>query len=327
LTQVYLWETKTTSEDLSPGSVYWRRTILDPQISLYIPAIRELGYDPRGCIYDVLRKPAQKPSKKGETPQRYGERCLNAIAEKPERYYARGLVVRMENEEREAAADTWNTATQMREARRLRLYPRNPDSCMTWSRACDYLNVCSGFSAIDDPVLFQNEPAHVELDKGEGHLSDDLNLLTQSSMRAYRSCPRKFYYRYSLRQRPLKKPETLSTGSSIHEALDVYRRTGGDFEAAKRALTTEEPFVRVKEEAMIMGYVARWGPPKGILAIEHQFQIQLVNPETGAPSRTFKLGGKVDAIVAAEAAGELMNPAATADNLEQQLEMSIGEDV
>ena len=59
--KVYLLETKTSSEDLSPGSTFWKRTILDPQLSLYLPAIRKLGHDPRGCIYDVLRKPDQRP--------------------------------------------------------------------------------------------------------------------------------------------------------------------------------------------------------------------------------------------------------------------------
>jgi len=111
-----------------------------------------------------------------------------------------------------------------------------------------------------------------------------------------------------LRMRPIKKPETLTTGHSIHAALDVYRRTGGDLDAARKALETEDPFVRAKEEAMLLGYAARWGKPTGIIAVEQTFRIPLVNPETGAASRTFSLGGRVDAIVETEAAGELINP-------------------
>jgi PD-(D/E)XK nuclease superfamily len=316
--KVYLWETKTTSEDLSPGSSFWKRTIIDPQLSLYIPALQAMGHDPRGCLYDVLRKPAQKPSKKGETPERYGERCLAAIAEKPERYYARGVVVRLEAESSEAAADNWNTAAQMRDARRLNLFPRNPDSCMSWSRECEYLSVCAGLADITDPIRFQHEPANVELDG-----SDDLTLLSQSAMRSYRSCPRKYQYRYVMRQRPLKKPETLATGTSIHTALDVYRRTGGDLDAARAALVTTDEFVRAKEAAMLTGYAARWGRPTGIVAVEKQFQIPLINPETGNASRTFTLGGKVDAIVAVDAAGELMDPKLAVDDLEAQLEASL----
>jgi hypothetical protein len=350
--KVYLFETKTTSEDLSPGSTFWKRTILDPQLSLYLPAIRTMGHDPHGCIYDVLRKPGQLPSTvpvldehglkivldangqrvrtkdgkkwrqtsdtdagyalqaRSETPDEYGARCLAAIAEDPARYYARGVVVRLEADEREAAADVWNTAGQMRDARRLNIYPRNPDACISWGRECDYLNPCSGMGSIDDPLFFRfEEDVHEELAE-EGaltNLTDDASLLTQSAMRAYRSCPRKFYYRYVTRQRPIKKAETLTTGHSVHAALDVFRRAGGDLEAAKAALETTDLFVRAKEEAMLTGYAARWGKPAGLIAIEQTFRIPLVNPETGAASRTFSLGGRVDAIVAAESAEILMN--------------------
>ena len=128
-------------------------------------------------------------------------------------------------------------------------------------------------------------------------------------MRCYRKCQRKYYFRYVIRQRTLKKAETLSTGSSIHKALDVFRRTIGDLEAARAALLTEDPYVRAKEAAMLTGYAARWGTPTGVIAVEQMFKIPLINPDTGGVSRTYTLGGQVDAIVTAEAAQDLMNPA------------------
>jgi len=356
--RVYLWETKTTSEDISNGSTFFLRTILDPQLSLYIPALRTMGFDPIGAIYDVLRKPGQLPSNiplkdadgvkivfdaagrrartkdgkkwretggdglflqtRPETPEEYGKRCLGAIAEDPNRYYARAKVVRLEADEREAAADVWNTATQMRDARRLKVFARNPDACMSWSRECDYLRVCAGQADIMDPILFRNEEAHVEL-KLENEESGT-NLLTQSAMRSYRSCPRKFYYRYELRQRPLSKAEALTTGNSVHEALDVFRRTCS-LDAALVALTTDDLYVRAKEAAMLVGYAARWPTPRGVIAIEKQFRIPLINPATCAPSKTFELGGKVDAIVEEEAALASLEP-----SLEYVLEGSLKEE-
>lgn len=358
MSRVFLWETKTTSEDITPGSTFWMRTVLDPQLSLYIPALRTMGYDPIGAVYDVLRKPGQEPSSiplkdddgfkivldnatgerlrtkdgkkwresavegstlqvRPETPDEYGRRCLEAIMEDPDRYYGRDKVVRLEADEREAAFDVWNTGTQMREARRLKMYPRNPDSCMGWSLACDYLRVCAGQADIMDPVLFKNEEPHVEL-KLENDESGT-NLLTQSAMRCYRSCPRKFFYRYELRQRPLVKAGPLATGGSVHEALDIFRRTA-DLPAARAALTTEDPYVRAKEDAMLVGYAARWPTPKGVIAVEKQFRIPLLNPSTGAASKTFQLGGKVDAIVEEEAALEALKP-----SMEYVLEESIRE--
>lgn len=369
--KVYLWETKTSAESIEPGSTFWKRTTLDPQLSLYLPAIRKLGHDPHGCVYDVLRKPDQRPgsvplldehgnkivldasgervrTKQGkwrqtgdtdagyvlqtrpETPEEYGQRCLEAIAEAPDKFYARGIVVRLEADEREAAQDMWSTASLMRDARRLNMYPRNADACISWGRECEYLNVCAGMASLNDPLLFRfEEDIHEELEE-EGvatTLTDDASLLTQSAMRAYRSCPRKFQLRYMLRMRPIKKSEAQSTGHSVHAALDVFRRTGGDLEAAKKALETEDPFIRAKEEAMLTGYAARWGKPTGVIAIEKTFRIPLVNPETGAASRTFSLGGRVDAIVAAESADALVNPSSDPilpDRLVEQLEASVG---
>ncbi len=355
--RVFLWETKTTSEDIARGSTFWMRTILDPQLSLYIPALRTMGFDPLGAIYDVLRKPGQTPSNvalkdadglkivldtngervrtkdnrkwretggdgltlqtRPETPEEYGQRCLDAIVGDPDRYYMRDKVVRLEADELEAALDVWNTATQMREARRLKMYPRNPDSCIQWSRECDYLRVCAGQADIHDPFLFRLEEEHVELKKENN--DSGLSLNTQSSMRAYRSCPRKFHYRYELRLRPLVKAETLATGGSVHEALDVFRRTC-DLDAARAALTTEDLYVRAKEHAMLVGYAARWPTPRGIIAIEKQFRIPLINPATGAASKTFELGGKVDAIVEEKDALASLEP-----SLEHVLEQSFKE--
>lgn len=55
-------EHKTTSEDIGLGSVYWRRLTLDPQVSTYYAGAKSLGHDVHGCVYDVVRKPALRPS-------------------------------------------------------------------------------------------------------------------------------------------------------------------------------------------------------------------------------------------------------------------------
>jgi len=193
---------------------------------------------------------------------------------------------------------------------------------VTWGQECEYLNVCSGITDINDTLLFRyEEDVHPELveevSPGGRDLSQDTELLTQSALRCYRRCPRKYQLRLVLRMRPIKKSENLTTGNSIHGALDVYRRTNGNLEAAKAALTTgagpdarpEDAYTRAKEEAMITGYAARWGTPTGVLAIEQTFRIPLVNPGTGASSRTFSLGGRVDAIVEAGSVADLINPA------------------
>lgn len=55
-------EHKTSSEDIGVGSAYWRRLTLDAQVSTYYAGARSLGFEPDRCIYDVIRKPAIRPS-------------------------------------------------------------------------------------------------------------------------------------------------------------------------------------------------------------------------------------------------------------------------
>lgn len=55
-------EHKTSSEDVSPGSDYWRRLRMDGQVSVYFEGARILGHTPDACLYDVVGKLAHRPS-------------------------------------------------------------------------------------------------------------------------------------------------------------------------------------------------------------------------------------------------------------------------
>jgi hypothetical protein len=293
---------------------------MDPQIGVYLRAAQAMGLDPHAIGYDVLGKPALRPLKatplesrkytkptktepsrlyasqreRDETPEEYGKRCLDAIIAEPDAYYQRALPVRLHQEQHDGAVDVWQTAQTMREARRLNVFPRNPDACFQWSRACDFLAACCGDVPIDDPLLFRKgEVEHEEL---EDIFEDDRVVLTQSSVRTFRACPRRYHIRYVLRMRPVVKPDALRSGSSVHRGVEALRR-GASLEEACGKLDREDPFDYERERAMLVGYVARWGDAtRGIVAVEQQFEVDLVNPETGAPSRTFRLAGKMDAI-------------------------------
>lgn len=62
---VKFMEHKTSSEDISPGSAYWRTLRMDGQVSIYFDGSEALGWKPAACIYDVLGKPTQRP---GQVP-------------------------------------------------------------------------------------------------------------------------------------------------------------------------------------------------------------------------------------------------------------------
>lgn len=121
-------------------------------------------------------------------------------------------------------------------------------------------------------------------------------------MSAYRSCPRKYLYSYVQRRRPLVTPHALTFGTLIHAGLEVWWSTvdlGATLAAVQGA---PDPFDVVRAEELLRGYHARWSEePIRVLAVERPFVVPLVNPETGAASRTFELAGKCDAIAEVEA--------------------------
>lgn len=178
--RVLVIEHKTSSEDISQGSEYWRRLRMDGQVSVYFVGATSLGHDVAGCLYDVLGKPGIKPLKatplearkytkptktepsrlyagqreKDETVEEFRERLLSTIAETPDRYYQRGEVSRLETERESSMVDVWQLAQQLREAERLGRAPRNPDACVRYGRTCEFFGVCTGESSLDDTTRF-----------------------------------------------------------------------------------------------------------------------------------------------------------------------------
>ena len=309
-------EHKTTSSDITPGSTYWRKLTLDTQVSQYLGSTEGV----EGMLYDVIRKPGIKPFKatpeadrkytkagtlyaaqreRDETPEEYAVRLRADISEGPNKYYARGIIVRLPSERTEAARDTWLVAGSIRESMRLDAWPRNPGSCDAYGRTCDYWAVCAGETTIQDDTRFRTaETPHEEL-PGIVHR---LPLLSNSAMSAYRACPRKYLYSYVQRRRPLVTPHALTFGTLMHAGLEVWWSSvdlGATLAAVQGA---PDPFDVVRAEELLRGYHARWAEePIRVLAVEKPFVAPLVNPETGAASRTFELAGKCDAIAEVEA--------------------------
>lgn len=60
--RVAIVEHKTRTGDASAGSDYRRALTLDPQISLYFHGVQSLSVEADTCLYDILRKPTQKPA-------------------------------------------------------------------------------------------------------------------------------------------------------------------------------------------------------------------------------------------------------------------------
>lgn len=173
-------EHKTAGESLDPESDYWKRLMLDNQISLYIIAARRLGYDVSCIVYDVTRKPAIRPKAitkadralatsqghyfgvkltdtcpERETPAMFGARLLDDMAKRPEFYFARQEITRLADDLKEFEQELWSTQRTIRAAELderewgAAAWPRNTGACTSMYR-CPFLDVCRGLKG--DPT-------------------------------------------------------------------------------------------------------------------------------------------------------------------------------
>jgi hypothetical protein len=110
--------------------------------------------DPGGKLYANLRD-------RDETPEEFFARLLEDIKQRPDFYYARGDIVRLERDEREHSHDLWHHARVMREMQLAKRAPRHLGQCKRFGRMCNYLPVCEGTVSIETfPVA---EDKHEEL--------------------------------------------------------------------------------------------------------------------------------------------------------------------
>jgi hypothetical protein len=136
------------------------------------------------------------------------------------------------------------------------------------------------------------------------------NVLTYSALNTFRNCPRKYKHRYIDNLRPRAKVESLSFGSVIHSAIEIWYRSVNDANRRWKALDfIDRSFPeRATDEnqmaswhlarAMFTGYASRY-PTEDftIIEVEKTFTGQIRNPDTGRCSQTFVMAGKADAIV------------------------------
>jgi hypothetical protein len=155
------------------------------------------------------------------------------------------------------------------------------------------------------------------------HFRTSLPLITPSSVKKYRACPRLYRYEMVDLVRPLHRPEPMQFGTLGHRGLEAWwlaAKAWPDdvsawFDAALEAIRSgeQDPYKLAKSEALMMGYHYRWsedmtwdGEPIEVVAVEAEYRAPLVNPETGCPSLTFQRGGKIDAIVRGRRTGRVL---------------------
>lgn len=179
-TRRYVVEHKTTTEDISAGTGYWRRLTIDMQVSNYLLATGALG-----VIYDVLRKPKLTPHRatpegkrkyrrdgalyagqyeQDEDLDAWRARLEEAYDAEPGSWFRRELIMRLDGELVRAGQDIDAIGNEIAEARRSpKPQPRNPDACIRYGRPCEYQGLCFGEETPTDGRFHVLDREHQEL--------------------------------------------------------------------------------------------------------------------------------------------------------------------
>ncbi|MFZ5928795.1 MAG: PD-(D/E)XK nuclease family protein [Acidobacteriota bacterium] len=129
---------------------------------------------------------------------------------------------------------------------------------------------------------------------------------TYSMWSLFRNCRKAAELRYLQQLVPIERDRHLHFGSLIHECLELWHGQRDlavvldliDRRCAARAQDEDQKRDWHLATAMMRAYADRYAEEEfEVVALERVFEGPIVNPATGAASRSFRLAGKVDGIV------------------------------
>ncbi len=252
--RLILFDHKTTSDDIvDPASAYWRQLVVEAQPSHYMLLAWLNGEKFDGAVWDVVKKPAIRPSKLSkaevqmvamskqysgrpvsdeviaelqreprETLDMYEARLAHdCTVERPQWYFQRRPVPRLDAEIREWAGELWNHGQDILTARNADRHPKNAKACMMWGSPCKFLGICSGQDTPDSDHWQRKQQVHSELPLLNG---DGREVLTNSRIGTFQLCRRKHFYEYELgiERQDEEEREALFFGNLWHAALEAW---------------------------------------------------------------------------------------------------------
>jgi hypothetical protein len=251
--QRFIIDHKTTSDEIDkPDASYFQQLKVEAQVTHYMLLMWLNGEKPDGAIWDVIRKPSIAPRElkageiasvvstgkwygrevaaeyrmqlagkqaKRETLEMYEARLASdCTTERPERYFQRRAVPRMDREILEYAEDLWQHSQDILADRKVARLPKNSTACMQWGSPCQFLGLCSGQDTPDSDKWQSRAVRHPELGE-HGHI----DALTNSRIKTRQSCAVKHRLQYEIGlERQDQEKESLWFGSLLHAGLEVY---------------------------------------------------------------------------------------------------------
>lgn len=256
-------EHKTTADSVDADSNYWPRLAMDSQISKYIMSLQSRGMDASTVLYDVIRKPAQRPkgiplvddagvkividnngtrvrTKDGKKFRESGDAeqgfVLQTRTETPEEFHQR-VLAELQSDiggycvQKEIPRSDSDLLEYMRDAwaqSQQILYFRRVNLWPRNPSACTAFGTCEFFDlcagrASVDGIRFDRKP------KRHAELSIEetgKDLLTNSRLNALRKCSRYHFLAYEdPTERVGEVDEALRIGTLFHEGAETFLKT------------------------------------------------------------------------------------------------------
>lgn len=152
-----------------------------------------------------------------------------------------------------------------------------------------------------------------------------LQLLTNSRRNSFGTCHKRHAFEYELCRRPVQDAQALWFGDLVHKGLEAWYLShwrGLEVAAVEAMAAIQahgqkcDPYAVAAALAMLEGYGERYASDDfRVLAVEQHYEIPLVNPDTNAPSRTWKLAGKLDAIIERDGKVYIVEHKTTSDSI------------
>ena len=128
-------------------------------------------------------------------------------------------------------------------------------------------------------------------------------IITNSSLSTFRTCPRKYQIQYELGYKPAKEAEALFIGKLMHKGIEAWSASR-DLEQAVNAIykmvdesKNQDEYMVAKVHALMEGYHRKYqDQPYKVILVEAEGRGPLINPETNRESQSFEIGFVIDRI-------------------------------
>lgn len=172
--KLYFLDVKFTSDDIQPGSIWWKAQRMRSQWAQYYGWKKWSGF-----MIDAIKRPQLRPYKAtppekrklkkdgtlyadqrefDETPDDFERRVTAAIAACPPAYFQRGMMLRTEADVLQYQHESWLQGRKMADEIRIGVHPRTgaqTGACHQYGTLCPFFGVCAGDSELTDPTLFE----------------------------------------------------------------------------------------------------------------------------------------------------------------------------